>query len=698
MSEELIKLNLGSGDKPLEAYVNLDAKFGDTVWPIWRKEGDETYGEGVDEIRASHVLEHFPHGQTLHVLKGWASKLKPGGVLKIAVPDFGKIVNAYSNGHSTDPLIEGYLMGGQTDEYDYHKAIFNDLGLRQMMQAAGLVDIKPWTSEIQDCASLPVSLNLMGTKPDAHGPTQTVTDQCTIPLVPTPAPEDLAPIWTAIKRRQKNVYSQFGEDGAVEAIFEAIGTANRVCLEVGAGDGIFFSNTRQWVEKGWRAILIEKDPVLFERLKANATGDWVLENIEIGTDAPNSLDAILAKHGAPKDIDLLSLDIDGPDWHVFNAMLFHRPRVVVMEYAIEGDKERYFGPDFIPTRGGKGQAGRNAVAKLLCGKGYKPVAVSTSNVIAVQGELIGQLRAWADKQLAAEPIPIVPTAALQEQPQPRPTIADAAKVVQEFAKAGTSVEDVRRNLVAAREGLKPESDKIEVRVAAVMSVPRLTHTNNAASMFATIKKLGIPCLPGQGVFWHHVLTRQIEDRIRDGAEIIIAVDFDSWFLPGHVLRLIELLVNTPQADAICAVQCQREHELPIMAIHDEGGLPVQHMPRRWFETHLTPIHIGHFGLTAFRATCFAKLERPWFRDEPDPNGSYRDGRKDADVAFWGNFERAGCKLFMANEVNIGHLQEVCTFPGSVAENWKPTHVYLRDLNAGQIPAHCEPAYRISRKE
>lgn len=240
-------------------------------------------------------------------------------------------------------------------------------------------------------------------------------------------------------------------------------------------------------------------------------------------------------------------------------------------------------------------------------------------------------------------------------------------------------------------------DKVTVHVAAVMSVPRLTHTNNAASMFAVIKQLGIPCLPGQGVFWHHVLTRQIEDRIRDGAEVLIAVDFDSWFLPGHVMRLIELLVNTPQADAVCAVQCRREHELPIMAVHDEGGLPVQSMPRRWFEAPLTPIHIGHFGLTAFRATCFARLERPWFRDEPDPNGSYRDGRKDADVAFWGNFERSGCKLFMANEVNIGHLQEVCTFSGTPAENWTPKHVYLRDLNAGQIPLHCDPAYRIIKR-
>ena len=57
-------------------------------------------------------------------------------------------------------------MGGQNDENDFHSCIFDTDSLTMILEASGLVDIKPWESDIQDCAGLPISLNLMGRKPD----------------------------------------------------------------------------------------------------------------------------------------------------------------------------------------------------------------------------------------------------------------------------------------------------------------------------------------------------------------------------------------------------------------------------------------------------------------------------------------------------------------------------------------------------
>src|SRR5687767_6506388 len=141
------KLNLGSGSSPMEGYQNLDIKTCHEIYPL------RNYADGaVDEVRASHVLEHFPHGQVAEVVKEWARVLKPGGRLKIAVPDFDWIVRAYSNGHRDDGRLEHYLFGGQADGDDYHKAFFNEGKLKALLESAGLVDVKKWESDAPDCS------------------------------------------------------------------------------------------------------------------------------------------------------------------------------------------------------------------------------------------------------------------------------------------------------------------------------------------------------------------------------------------------------------------------------------------------------------------------------------------------------------------------------------------------------------------
>lgn len=151
-----MKLNLGSGDIVIPGYENLDAKFGSEIFPL-------PYDDGtIEEIRASHVLEHFPHGQTERVLKDWVRALMPGGLLKVAVPDFPSLIQKYQSREQYP--THAVLMGGQSDERDFHKAIFDFEQLAHLMRNAGLVAINAWDSEVDDCAKLPISLNLCGHK------------------------------------------------------------------------------------------------------------------------------------------------------------------------------------------------------------------------------------------------------------------------------------------------------------------------------------------------------------------------------------------------------------------------------------------------------------------------------------------------------------------------------------------------------
>lgn len=158
----MIRLDLGAGPNSPEGFTPLGHAHGSEIYPLAVADGS------VDVIRASHCLEHFPHGQIQAIVNEWARALKPGGELMIAVPDFEKIAKGYLAGEQAP--IEAYTMGGQTDQDDFHKALFDRNQLRTYLANAGLVLLREWVSDIQDCASLPVSLNWSGRKPHTVAP------------------------------------------------------------------------------------------------------------------------------------------------------------------------------------------------------------------------------------------------------------------------------------------------------------------------------------------------------------------------------------------------------------------------------------------------------------------------------------------------------------------------------------------------
>ena len=161
-----LKLNIGAGDTSIPGFIPIDRKFGTEAYPLpdsvtWHNDTYEIGDGSVDEIRASHILEHFSFADVGKVLTEWVRVLKPGGVIKVAVPDLTKILELTD----TDKLWQHYLMGGQTHENDYHRSVFTDQALREQMGRAGLTDVQSWASDNTDTASHKVSVNIMGTKP-----------------------------------------------------------------------------------------------------------------------------------------------------------------------------------------------------------------------------------------------------------------------------------------------------------------------------------------------------------------------------------------------------------------------------------------------------------------------------------------------------------------------------------------------------
>jgi SAM-dependent methyltransferase len=158
-----VRLNIGGGETEIEGFINVDRRFGLEAYPL-------PYPDGVaEEVRASHILEHFPYAITQDVVNEWVRVLKPGGRLQIAVPDFAKCIEVYRNERRFPIPVEKAIFGGQIDENDFHKAQFDYGGLFVVMQRAGLVGIDRWTSDIEgEAASLDISLNLEGYKPTTN--------------------------------------------------------------------------------------------------------------------------------------------------------------------------------------------------------------------------------------------------------------------------------------------------------------------------------------------------------------------------------------------------------------------------------------------------------------------------------------------------------------------------------------------------
>ncbi len=189
--------------------------------------------------------------------------------------------------------------------------------------------------------------------------------------------EALTPAGEFLRGCMHSRYSQFGEEGLLQALFAKIGTANRWCLEVGAADGVWLSNTRALREQGWQAVLIEADAGKYADLLDKALpGDRChYATVDLG-----DLDRLLTQSGAPLDLDLGVLDVDGQEWHLWESMQHYRPRVMLVEFSSTR-------PDPIPPWRGTGQAGLCHIVALGQHKGYVPLCRTNVNALLVREDV-----------------------------------------------------------------------------------------------------------------------------------------------------------------------------------------------------------------------------------------------------------------------------------------------------------------------
>jgi hypothetical protein len=186
-----------------------------------------------------------------------------------------------------------------------------------------------------------------------------------------------------LNSHEYRVTSQNGEDGLIAEIFDRVDTEFSRFCEIGVGDPHEQhqgqqNNTRELARIGWIGTWIDAAdqpdvPDGVEFVRAFVTRDTV--------------DALV-----PRDIDLLSMEIDGNDYWIWEAITA-RPRVVIIEYNSRVDSDyimRYDESHQWDYRSVETGAGIDALCDLGRRKGYTLVATDRSGVNAffVRDDLI----------------------------------------------------------------------------------------------------------------------------------------------------------------------------------------------------------------------------------------------------------------------------------------------------------------------
>jgi hypothetical protein len=185
-----------------------------------------------------------------------------------------------------------------------------------------------------------------------------------------------------LQMAERRIYSQGGEDGLLLHFFSTAGAPNKTFIEFGIEDGVECNAANLAVNFGWHGLFLEGSPHLVERARAfyhqrhglPATAVRI-ENRFVTRDNVNTL---FREAGFDGEVDLLSIDIDGADYWIWEAVTTVRPRVVAIEYNASFGAERSVTVPYEAefdryrkhTSGWYHGASLGALAKLAAARGY----------------------------------------------------------------------------------------------------------------------------------------------------------------------------------------------------------------------------------------------------------------------------------------------------------------------------------------
>jgi len=223
----------------------------------------------------------------------------------------------------------------------------------------------------------------------------------------------------------------------------------------------------------------------------------------------------------------------------------------------------------------------------------------------------------------------------------------------------------------------------EVKVAALMSTPRLGFTDNFFCVSQALAPHGIAPIKYTGAFFGQCLQRTME-QVVDTHDVVLTIDYDTIFTAKTVEALLALLLHSGY-DAIAPLQTKREANTVMFAL--AGNTPDEKttVENDWFSKVVQPAETAHFGCTFIRTAAIKKMPKPWFLAEANAEGTFTGGHIDEDIYYWKKFAAAGNRLGIATHVSVGHAELMITWPSRSVEGGKVQQHTTEFWNNGKKP-------------
>jgi hypothetical protein len=137
---------------------------------------------------------------------------------------------------------------------------------------------------------------------------------------------------TDFRRVGFKVFSQWDEDGIIQYLIHHLPMENKTFLEFGV-ENYEESNTRfLLLNDHWQGMVLDACPADIEYIRSDRI-HWQYDlQVKDAWITRENIDSLLAQAGFGEDVGLLSIDLNGNDYWIWQAMQSVRPRIVIIEY------------------------------------------------------------------------------------------------------------------------------------------------------------------------------------------------------------------------------------------------------------------------------------------------------------------------------------------------------------------------------